>query len=86
MPRGPKGEKRSTVDAAKSAYNGYQLAEQLSELRNGWEVGLFCDHHVGSTPVPSGNRGARSSAGIGWYVRFAAVSWHRPSEMSQKGG
>jgi hypothetical protein len=37
MPRGPKGEKRPAVDAAKAAYHGYQLAEQLSELRHGWE-------------------------------------------------
>jgi hypothetical protein len=37
VPRSPKGEKRPVVDAAKAAYHGYQFAEQLSELRNGWE-------------------------------------------------
>jgi hypothetical protein len=36
MPRGPKGEKRSGLDAAKAAYHGYQIAEQLSGLRQGW--------------------------------------------------
>jgi hypothetical protein len=35
MPRGPKGEKRAGLDAAKAAYHGYQIAEQLSGLRNG---------------------------------------------------
>jgi hypothetical protein len=29
-------EKRPVVDAAKAAYHGYQLAEQLAGLRHGW--------------------------------------------------
>jgi hypothetical protein len=36
MPRGPKGEKRPVIDAPKTAYHGYQLAELLGELRHGW--------------------------------------------------
>ena len=36
MPRGPKGEKRPAFDAAKTAYHGYQIAEQLGGLRHGW--------------------------------------------------
>src|SRR5580704_17698838 len=35
LPRGPKGEKRPALDAAKAAYQGYQLAEQLGGLRHG---------------------------------------------------
>jgi hypothetical protein len=36
MPRGPKGEKHPAVDAVKTLYHGYQIAEQMSELRLGW--------------------------------------------------
>jgi hypothetical protein len=32
-----RGEKRPVFDAAKAAYHGYQLAEQLSGLRRGWD-------------------------------------------------
>ena len=36
MSKGSKGDKRGAVDGAKAVYHGYQLAEQLGELRRGW--------------------------------------------------
>jgi hypothetical protein len=36
MPRGPKGESHPALEAAKAAYHGYQVMEQLSGLRHGW--------------------------------------------------
>jgi len=37
MRRAPNGEKSRLTDAAKAAYHGYQIAEQLSDLRRGWD-------------------------------------------------